>query len=460
MSAIGTPQWSVSNRNWMKSDVRDTHGSAFIVTGNDSVSARVHRLASILKNSMRVSCLLTSILLLVSLGTAADESPFAGVESAVADLVAITGWKPLKKVEYDTMNRVALKRYLEQKVKDEVKPEEIRSEELALKKLGLVPQEFEFARTMVDLLTEQAAAFYDYRKKKLFLLEGGDPASQSMVVVHELAHALADQRFNLGKYIHKGKSDDSSLARMAVMEGQATWLMMESGSRKAGATLKDMPAALLDLAGSSSEALATQYPVLGRAPLYIRASLMFPYSEGLRFTHSVYKQEGQAGFSRVFREPPVSSQQILHPEAYFSNTRPLEVRLPELRDERNWTTVTAGSLGEFDHAVLLEQYSGKEQSKTIAPHWRGGAAAILEHKSNKRTVLLYASEWDSANSARLMFQEYGKVLRGKWKHIRIDSETEVSLSGSGDDGEFRVTLAGTRLSSVEGLPAGVTPKVD
>src|SRR5688572_3789157 len=127
-----------------------------------------------------------------------SDTAFAGIDEAVADLAAITGWKPLKKVQYDTMDRVALKRYLEQKVKDEIKPEEIRTEELALKKLGLVPQDFDFARTMVDLLTEQAAAFYDYRKKKLFLLEGGDPASQSMIVVHELAHALADQRFDLG----------------------------------------------------------------------------------------------------------------------------------------------------------------------------------------------------------------------------------------------------------------------
>ena len=101
---------------------------------------------------------------------AAAQTPFEGVDSAVAELSRDYGWKPLKKVQCDTMDRVALKRYLEQKVKEEVKPEEIRAEEVALKKLGLAPQEFDLARTMVDLLTEQAAAFYDFKKKRLFVL--------------------------------------------------------------------------------------------------------------------------------------------------------------------------------------------------------------------------------------------------------------------------------------------------
>ena len=144
-----------------------------------------------------------------------------------------------------------------------------------------------------------------------------------MVVVHELAHALGRSAVRSRKFIKKGKSDDSSLARMAVMEGQATWLMMESTSRRGGQSLKEMPAAILDMAGRNSDAMSSQYPVLSAAPLYIRASLLFPYSEGLRFNHLVVQKEGQSGFARVFREPPVSTQQILHPELYFSNTRPV-----------------------------------------------------------------------------------------------------------------------------------------
>jgi hypothetical protein len=430
--------------------------------GNGASREHVVLNTAILKDSMQAVRAFTSLVLLWAAVAVAvpSETAFEGIGESISDLAAITGWKPLKKVQYDTMDRVALKRYLEQKVKDEIKPEEIRAEEMALKKLGLVPQDFDLARTMIDLLTEQAAAFYDYRKKKLFLLEGGDPAGQSMVVVHELAHALADQRFDLGKFIGKGKSDDSSLARMAVMEGQATWLMMETTSRRAGMSLKDLPGALLDMAGSSPDAMAAQYPVLAKAPLYIRASLLFPYAQGLRFIHTVFKQDGQPGFARVFQNPPVSTQQVLHPDKYYSGVEPIDVPLPKLQDERNWKTVTSGSLGEFDHSMLLEQYAGRDEAEAIAPNWRGASAAVVERKADRRSVLLYASEWNTPENARKMFDAYRKVLKGKWKQMRIDSDTAESVTGSGDDGDFRVWISGTRVSVVEGMPPAAQRKVN
>ena len=111
-----------------------------------------------------------------------------------------------------------------------MKPEELRAEEITLKKIGFVPADFNLEQSTVDLLTEQAAAFYDYHKKKLFLTDWASSSSmQDAALVHELAHALADQHFHLERFIKKGgASDDSALARMAVMEGQATWLMTEA----------------------------------------------------------------------------------------------------------------------------------------------------------------------------------------------------------------------------------------
>ena len=50
-----------------------------------------------------------------------------------------------------------------------IKPADIKAESLTLKMLGLIPQDFDLRQQTVDLLTEQAAAFYDYQKKKLFL---------------------------------------------------------------------------------------------------------------------------------------------------------------------------------------------------------------------------------------------------------------------------------------------------
>jgi hypothetical protein len=399
---------------------------------------------------MRRAILLV-ICLVALVGGAQNSSPsqHSDVQGALAELSSITGLPVLRKVSFDKLGRAGLKQYLEDRIKEEVKPEEIRIDELALKRFGLVPDEFDLKSTTVDLLTEQAAAFYDYRKKKLFLLDTNGPGSD-LIVVHELAHALADQHFDLGKFIKKSRNDDASLARMAVTEGQATWLMMESGARKAGQSLRTSPA-LADALTGSSEDMAAQYPVLAKAPLYIRASLMFPYIQGLQFQHAVVRKSGDEAFARVFKKPPATTQHIYQPDLYFAGTMPKESELPRLAQPKQWRRIAEASVGQFDHAVLIEQYISKREATDLAPHWRGGALALDEHKADKRVALLYSSEWDSPESAQRVFDAYKTVLRGKWKLFRVEDEGAASISGMGDDGWFRLVLDGTRVWSVEGL---------
>src|SRR4051812_24084522 len=381
----------------------------------------------------------------------AGKSAFSEIDDSLARLAKITGLKQVRKVQFDTIDKPRLKVFLEEQIKQEVKPSEIRAEELALKKLGLVPQSFDLAKNTVDLMTEQAAAFYDYRKKKLFLMDaangGGD---QDTVLAHELAHALADQHFNLDKYLHRGKTDDSSLARMAVMEGQATWLMYEVQAQKTGQSLTTSPS-IVESMSQSSDGGNSQFPVLSKAPLYMRESLLFPYMQGLKFQQAVVLKMGKAGFAEVFRNPPANSQEILHPEIYLNHTPVKKPAMPTIAVRSAYRVLTGGSIGEFDHSVLIEQYTDKKEAGALSPHWRGGAFELLEEKKKKHTILLYASEWEDAASARQMFDAYRHILIGKWKTMLPKKESDGLLVGEGDDGYFRLQLAGTRLTSIEGM---------
>ena len=193
----------------------------------------------------------------------------------------------------------------------------------------------------VERSAEQAAAFYDYDRKKLFITETTPSDTQEPVLAHELSHALADQNFNLGRFIRQGrKSDDGASARLAVMEGQATWLMSEFLARKTGQSLKNSPA-LVAMMSNLSDNGAGQYPVFENAPLYERVTLIFPYTKGMLFQNAVFERDGQESFEEVFRKPPVSTQQILHPEKYFAGT---------LRAEYNLTrTVAVRASYTFEH---------------------------------------------------------------------------------------------------------------
>jgi hypothetical protein len=381
-----------------------------------------------------------------------QKAAFADMDESLARLSKITGLKQVRKVQYDTIDKPRLKAFLEEQIKEQIKPDEIRAEEQALKKLGLVPQNFDLARNTVDLMTEQAAAFYDYRKKKLFLMDAAAASAgdQETVLAHELAHALADQHFNLNKYLHHGKTDDSSLARMAVMEGQATWLMYEVQAQKTGQSLTTSPA-IVDAMSKESDSASGQFPVLDKSPLYMRESLLFPYLQGLKFQQAVILKQGKAGFSEVFRNPPANSQEILHPAKYLNRVAVKAPAMPSIAARPAYRVLTGGSIGEFDHSVLIEQYTGKPEAAALAPHWKAGGFELLEEKKKRYTVLLYASEWDTPASAQQMFDAYRRVLQGKWKTLHAKKESAGLLVGEGDDGYFRLELDGTRLTSIEGM---------
>ena len=186
--------------------------------------------------------------------------------------------------------------------------------------------------------------------------------------MHELAHALADQRFNLDRYIKQArKSDDGALARMAVMEGQATWLMSEYLARRMGQSLASSPE-LMAMMSRSAESISGQFPVFDGVPLYMRETLIFPYGKGMLFQQALHQKQGTAAFAEVFRRPPVSTQQMLHPEKYFAGAQPTRPPLPELPEARGYKALIDGGFGELDHAILLEQYAGKDAAA------RGGAA--------------------------------------------------------------------------------------
>ena len=370
------------------------------------------------------------------------------IPAMLAELSEITGWKPKRAIRQESMDKEGLRRYLESRMKEAVKPKDLRAEELTLKKFGFVPQDFDLRKTTIDLLTEQAAAFYDYRKKKLFLLSSSPSVMEHALLVHELAHALADQYFPLERYIGRESNDDGAIARMAVMEGQASWLMAEYLARRSGQSLKTAPALLEMMARADTG--GEQFPVLAKAPLYIQESLLFPYTAGIRFQNRLYDELGQAAFSEVFRNPPVSSQQILHPEMYRKGVKPSVPEVPAMASSRGYQKLVEGAIGEIDHSILLRQYSNAATAARIAPGWRGGSYRLLEYKDG-RTVLLYVSEWVDNETAGEFFRLYEQVLRKKWRTMGVSERRDGELRGRGDDGWFVVSLKDRRVASREGL---------
>ena len=400
------------------------------------------------------------LIVFLTVTTALAGSPpavFAQMDQMVSALTEITGWQARKKVPSEVLSKEKFQRYLTTHIKDGEHDKAVRAEELALKMFGLVPQNFNLARETSDLLGEQAAAFYDYRKKRLYIIDTTPSGQeQQMALFHELAHALADQQHSLGKYLSRGSPDsDEATAREAVMEGQATWLTWAYEVKQSGGKA-EVPEGMIDRLTRDRDDPA-DFPVLENTPLYMRESLLFPYNAGARFQDAIYRKMGREAFNAVFARGPLSTQQILHPEHYFEGRKPPAIEPAGIdkavgNQASRYRELIEGSVGEFDHAILLRQYVGELQGKDAAGHWRNGWFRLYERKKDQRPVLSYVSEWDSPAAARRYFDLYQRVLKGKWKMMEVTSTAENEVRGIGDSGRFVLRISDNSVQSFEGLP--------
>jgi hypothetical protein len=168
------------------------------------------------------------------------------------------------------------------------------------------------------------------------------------------------------------------------------------------------------------------------------------------FQDAIYKKHGQQGFTDVFDHAPSTTQQILHPDIYEKGTAAVDVALAELSHPKKFRVLAEGSVGEFDHHILLNQFVDEKTADEVAPKWRGGAFRLYEARQNKQPLLNYVSMWDSDATAKRFFSLYRMILKRKWKRLEIKHETETEIAGTGDYGPFRVWRKDKLVYSLEG----------
>jgi len=362
--------------------------------------------------------------------TAASQEKRAAATDALKEVDAllkqaseITGLPVQRPVKSAVVSREQVQQYLSKRVKDTITPQELHAQELALKKFGLLPADFELETFLVKLLTEQAAGYYDSQQKQFYIADWTPVAVQRPAMVHELTHALQDQQVDLDRFLlSKELNQDEQMARGAVVEGAAILAMMQYVITRGN--VKD----LLQMAGGSD---LSQYPVFNSAPPYLQESLMFPYTSGMLYMRWRVEKEGKAGYAAALKNPPRSTAEILHPgrePVNYDNLRPPEVSpLPA-----GYTLLDTEVLGEMDIRVLLKQYAGEETARRLAPAWRGLRYALYEHESRSASFLVHRSRWRDAESAAAFAEAYRKVLAAKGEknaQVKVEADTVTVLEG-------------------------------
>ena len=331
--------------------------------------------------------------------------------------------------------------YLKKNMAEDKDVQRLRRTELVLKKFGLLPEDFDLQTFLVSLLEEQVAGYYDAKTKTVNLLDWVIPDLQRPVLAHELTHALQDQSFSLDKWLKRGDEDldskkdltpdditkdEYSEARQAVVEGQAMVVLVDYMLAPMGRSVADSPEVIqiLNQGMVAGTADSVQYK---NAPIFMKEALTFPYRYGVEFEAELLRAEGkEKAFASTFENPPRTTREIMEPKTYISGEHLPPLPLPDFkRIFKDYDRFDIGAIGEFDVAVLAEQYAGEKASQEIYPNWRGGYyySVHLKKDRNGPLGLVFVSKWANARAASEFAGIYASGIQQRYKNV----ETPASL---------------------------------
>lgn len=383
---------------------------------------------------------------------------------------------PIKKeVKRRLTSRDEVVAYLEKTMAEDKDAQRLRRSELVLKKFGLLPRDFDLQTFLVALLREQVAGYYDMKTKTVNLLDWIDIEQQRPVMAHELTHALQDQSVGLEKWMKAGdtdledkkqptptdiENDEISEARQAVIEGQAMVVLVDYMLAPTGQSILVSP----QIANALKEGMlvgTADSPEFKNAPIFLKEELTFPYRYGLDFEAELLRTGGkEKAFAATLGNPPRTTRQIMEPTTYLSGESLEPMRLPDFqRDFKNYERFDVGAIGEFDVAILVDQYAGTEASHNLYPHWRGGYYYAARPKGDPSAplALLYVSRWSSREKASAFAAIYAQSLLKRYKHVH-----EVTQDGKDppDDLQKLESLNGIHTWLTEEGPVVIDVNVD
>jgi hypothetical protein len=265
----------------------------------------------------------------------------------------------------------------------------------------------------VDLLTASrrqiangVAGFYSYRTREVMIREGriSDPIGR-VNVVHELTHALQDQRFDLDG---RNKRPAAAFAITTLAEGDARTVERNYFDALSPEDQEHVRAAR-DPAGAE----------VSEAPAYIVASFGAPYIIGPGFVKFLTARGER---DDAFRRPPSTDEQVTDPIAFIERQDPVTVKAPKLRSGEH----REGKPGFVGPLVLYLALAARLDTRTAlaaSTGWRGDR--LVKFSVGHRDCVRDAMSFDRLSDG----EELSAALKD-WSAGMAEGSVRIRTAGS------------------------------
>jgi hypothetical protein len=293
--------------------------------------------------------------------------------------------------------------------------------------LGALPPGSSLRDALLAYDNSEVVGFYDTLTHRLVYSGTTNPSPyQRYVLSHELTHALDDQRFDMSREdaLAYRCADEPLAASVALAEGDAVFT---SGAWARRFLSSD------ELDRLQQE--ATDFPPPPASiPPFVQALQVFPYPNGLAFVHALVDRGGEGAVDAAFRNPPVSTEQILHPAKYPTDAPvPVTVSKPAgLGSE--WKLIDQMEVGEAWLKLLLQLRLPEAPAAAAAAGWGGAEYQTWADGSN--VVVVMNTVWDTEQDAAEFAAAMRSFVGTHPATVAIDGKT-VTVTFASDAASLR-----------------------
>jgi len=426
------------------------------------------------------------------------EKAFSRIGAISRQVEQIRGLRFKEDIPAEVQSMDEMREYVKKEVSEQFGEDEIDGFIRSFVKLGALKETVDFVETYLSLLESQAIAHYDPNKKKYFLLKP-DISEQLLDVTtsHELCHALQDQYYGLEKYMEdeslKNNNDEMS-ARQSVVEGEATlvmtrWMMVSQAGGAVDDTLADMTVsaalkmqAALDydtmiamsksqtaLMGDAGADMSISMEGIDDIPRIFVESMFSAYMNGAVMIDFVKAHGGWDAVGDLFINPPLSTEQVLHPEKLIGKRdNPVKIDATNIvekvnaffQDNDDWALVNHDVMGELGIRIYLNLWQPDDarnprSSSVAAEGWGGDRFVYFENRKTEKDLMIWATVWDSLEHAREFAVAYRLSLRHRFPEIkkvvreRAEGESPFHLFEVSPGRFLKMSVAQNRVTVVD-----------
>jgi hypothetical protein len=351
----------------------------------------------------------------------------------------LRGLTPLTNVPRDFMNHEQLRAYFTDSLAREWSPAAEQRDRAVDQALDMDAGNTDLRESEIDSMVKSVLGFYDQNSKQLVIVTDRAQmgVTDKITYAHEFTHSLQDQHYNLTALFARAEGNsDYQMALKGLVEGDAT-LTMGLYARK-NLTAMDMANYQME----QFQSIDLSGALTGGA--LVESATYFPYQEGAQFVALLYQNGGWSTVNAAFKNPPRSTEQVLHPERYLSGDAPKSIQLPKLH-LNGWHSIAEDTLGELYLRIYLEHKLDIAQAIPAAAGWGGDRYQVLGDDQG-RLALALQTTWDTPAEAREFFDTYSAfvvALAGGNPQVLQADPTRMRWQLAGR--QFYLSLAGKQV---------------